>query len=310
MALAVAVAAVARPVRRAPAAHVGRSRHHQNNRRSHTQLEDMLGPRAEHEAPSRTSAARVECTTPMFDRAIAFFGLVAIAVREPLRDRLAYFWSLAQPLFAISFVALSSGHVTLDVPAIARYGLYVCFVNSVYSTGAMLIWKRESGLLRGFARTRAQRRRLILIHIIASAIYSLIFCGALLLLLSFINEVSLPIASSLSVLIAGIFASVISSVGSLVFLRTALSSGNCAALLNVYSFALAMLTFFVGPSTQHFVLLQSFNPVTLMAALFYMPLAPDQMAGVAMMCAIWLVVFLLAGAAGIAGFRLRPSNSR
>jgi hypothetical protein len=245
-----------------------------------------------------------------YDNLAAFVGLVKIALAEPLRDKIAYFWTLAQPLFAIAFIAASAGGLALDAAAVARYGLYICFVNSSYTTGATLLWKRESGVLRAFARTAASRRRLIMVQIVASMIYATIFCCFLLALLAAINSVGIGLLACLSIVCAGLVASLLGSLASLLILRTQLSFANASAAMNIYAFALAVMTFFIGPQVSYFAVIQSFNPVSLFSALLFSPLTHDQHVGVMLLSAIWALVCISAGYLGISHFRIRPSTLR
>jgi len=244
------------------------------------------------------------------DPLAAFAGLVKIALAEPLRDKIAYFWSLAQPLFAIAFIAASSGGLALDAAAVARYGLYICFVNSIYTTGATLLWKRESGVLRAFARTEASRRRLIMAQIAASTIYASIFCCFLLSLLALINSVPIGLPTCLSIVCAGLVASLLGSLASLLILRTNLSFANASAAMNIYAFALAVMTFFIGPQVSYFVVIQSFNPVSLFSAVLFSPLTHDQRVGVTLLSAVWALLCIGAGYLGVSHFRIRPSTLR
>lgn len=240
----------------------------------------------------------------------AFGELVLLSLREPLRDKVATFWSLVQPVLGIVFVAASTGEVRLQVADLARFAIYVCFVNSLYTTGVTLLWKRESGLFRGFVRSPAARRRLVAVHVCASAVYALVFSVLLLAVLSVANRAPLPAGAVLGLLPVGVTASVLASIGSLGLLRWGLSVGNATAVLNIFAFLLAVLTFFVPPTAALFGWMQLANPVMLFASGLYVPMDPGRTLVVAAAASAWGVGLLLLGAAGGLGFRSRPSHLR
>jgi hypothetical protein len=246
----------------------------------------------------------------LLGRLRAFGDLVVLSLLEPLRDKVAYFWSLVQPLFGIVFVAVSTGELRLQAYDLGRFAIYVCFVNSLYTTGVTMLWKRESGLLRGFVRTPAARARLVGVHIASSALYAAGFSVLLLGLLGLVNRAPLPVSIYLGVVPAGLLASVLASIGSMSLLRCSLSVGNATAVLNIFAFLLAVLTFFIPPTATMFGWMQLFNPVSLLAAALYHPL-DDGLALVVWTAGLaWVAALLLIGAAGCLGLRPRPSNLR
>ena len=240
----------------------------------------------------------------------AFRELVVLSMLEPLRDKVAYFWSLVQPVLGIVFVAVSTGELKLQAYDLGKFALYVCFVNSLYTTGVTMLWKRESGLFRGFVRTSAARVRLTLVHIVSSALYGVGFSVLLLLVLGIANRASVSVWAYLSIVPAGLLASVLASVGSLSLMRCGLSVGNASAVLNIFAFLMAALTFFVPPTMTMFGFMQLFNPVTLLAATLSYPLDAERAMVVWAAGLVWVVVLLVIGAAGCLGLRSRPSNLR
>lgn len=240
----------------------------------------------------------------------AFRELVVLSLLEPLRDKVAYFWSLVQPVLGIVFVAVSTGELKLQAYDLGKFALYVCFVNSLYTTGVTMLWKRESGLFRGFVRTSGARVRLTLVHIASSALYAMAFSVLILMVLGLVNRASLSAWTYLSIVPAGLFASVLASIGSLSLMRGGLSVGNASAVLNIFAFLLAALTFFIPPTMTMFGFMQLFNPVTLLAATLYYPLDAERAMVVWAAGLAWVVVLLLIGAAGCLGLRSLPSNLR
>lgn len=240
----------------------------------------------------------------------AFGELVRLSLLEPLRDKVAYFWSLVQPVLGIVFVAVSTGELKLQAHDLGRFAIYLCFVNSLYTTGMTMLWKRESGLLRGFVRSPAARTRLTLVHIASSALYAMGFSVLLLGVLGVANRAPLPVATYLGIVPAGLFASVLASIGSMGLLRCSLSVGNAGAVLNMFAFLLAVLTFFVPPTAALFGWMQLFNPVTLLAAALYYPMEAGRAMVVWAAGLAWVALLLFIGAAGCLGLRSRPSNLR
>lgn len=246
----------------------------------------------------------------LFARLHAFSHLVVLSLLEPLRDKVAYFWSLVQPLLGIVFVAVSTGELKLQAYDLGKFALYVCFVNSLYTTGVTMLWKRESGLLRGFVRTSAARARLCAAHVASSALYAVGFSVLLLGLLGMVNRASLPMSTYLSAVPAGVLASVLASIGSMGLLRCSLSVGNATAVLNIFAFLLAVLTFFIPPTAAVFGWMQLFNPVSLLAAALYHPMDAERTMVVWTAGSAWVAALLLVGAAGCLGLRSLPSNLR